>query len=254
MTATLKFRGLTGDEVTRLVSSLLRDWQASKVTIEDPALTKLKTRLTTTLASYQEGLAQLKDQATLEELAEADRQRDNDLQLLFGHLKLAKWKSSKEEKAAYKLLRPLFDGVSKAKKANYEEESAYINRLVGQLGTAPYQAAATLLGLTKPLQDLTKSQAAMEDLLLKKHTTNGSRKVYDNKASRQVLEATYRRLGLYLTIMSEEVGTAAYTKLLKVYDNNTSLFKPLAMVHKAKGKEEESDQAETPAPPSPQEP
>lgn len=251
MVTSFQTRGLNRDEFTRLIESLLRDWQASKVASDDVVLTKLKTRLTTTLASYQESLAQVTDQGATESLLAADQARDKDLRWLYEMVKLAQWQKGKEEQAAYKTLWPLFTDAIKAQKANYEEESAYISRLLGQLGTAPYQAAATLLGLTKGIQELTKSQAAMEALLLKKHTAKASQKVYDKKALRKTLQDTYQRLGHYLLIMSEEVGTVAYTKLFKVYQTNHELFKPLATRYPLKSKERPASAPQ--AEPAPQE-
>lgn len=225
---------LSNDEFSRLVTSLLRDWQASHVTLDDVVLTKLKTKLTQQSELFRDGLAVVKDKALRQELEEADKIRDQDLQILAEMVKLGRYARTTEEKAAYQLLSPLFTGLAKAKQANYEEESAYVNRLLKHLKEEKYQESVRQLNMTKAIQTLSKSQAAFEALLLKRHTTNNSKLVYDNKANRKALQETYTRLGDYLYITSEEIGTPAYQKLYRVYQTNSDLFKPLTINRKAK--------------------
>lgn len=236
--ASLSVSRLSNGEFSRLVTSLLRDWQASRVSVEDTVLTKLKTRLSSQSELFLEGLASIKSRDVSDELEEADKVRDQDLQLLHEMVKLSRYARTAEEKEAYKAISPLVKEVPKAKRSGYEEESAYINRLLTQLKKSEYQAYARTLNLTKQVQAITKSQEAFEGLLLKRHNQTAAQVVYDNKAARKALQDTYQRLGDYLYIMSEETNTTAYDKLYKIYVTNNDFFKPLVNKPKSKAKED----------------
>lgn len=235
---TLNLSKLNHREFSRLISSLLRDWQASKVTVEDAVLTKLKNRLTQDLETFDSGLSQIKDTKLTKTIEENDKLRENDLQLLYEQVKLARLARSKEDREAYDSLKPLFDRAAKAKRSGYEEGTAYIKHLLNQLQSADYQPHVQRLNLTKAVTELTKSQEAFETLLLKRHNKASSQVVYDNKKTRQELEESYKKLAYYLYVMSAETGTVAYTKLYKMFKANNDAFKVLTTNTRGKAKTE----------------
>lgn len=241
--ATLYLGKLSNGEFRRLVTSLLRDWQGAKVTVEDAVLTKLKNRLTEELSTFAEGLADLKDNQTAKAIEEADKLRDQQLQLLADTIKLGRYGLTSEEKEAYKLLNPLFKDLKKVKQSNYEEESAAILKLLDQLKKAELQAPIKTLNVTKPIQNVTKSQEAFDLLLAKRQSTRTSKVVYDNKAARKALQETYTKLSDYLYVMADEATPVAYGKLYKVFKANNDAFKPLTADKKKK-----ADAAVSPSP------
>lgn len=223
------FNRLSHGEFYRMVTGFLRDWQASKLTIEDPVLTKLKTRLTQEVETFGQALAEVKDSQAAKDLEEADRLRDQHLQLLADSVKLGRYGHSPEEKEAYQALAPLFKGVSKAKRSNYEEESSYVLTLLAQLKKTEYQTFSRSLNLTKGIQNLTKSQEAFDKLLTQRNASKSGKVTYDTKATKKVLQETYTKLADYLYVMADEATPLTYGKLYKIFVTNHEVFKPLTV-------------------------
>lgn len=243
---TIGISRLSNKELSRLVVSLLKEFQDSRVTIEDLVLTKLRTRLAQESEQFVAGLSEVKDKSVKEDMVAADKARDLDLQQLYDMVKLGRYAKTTEEKEAYKKLLPLFKGLTKAKYDNNEEESAFINSLLAQLKQTDYQAHVRSLNLTKVVASLTKSQADFEVLVHAQINKVHAKTVFDSKKYRKSLEETYNRLSDYLYIMSEEHGTVAYQKLYKLYAANSNYFKPLVNQHKPKAKKD-TPKAEEPS-------
>lgn len=227
---------LNNREFSRLVSSLLRDWQASKVTLDDPVFTKLKTRLTQQSELLHQGLSEVKDSQAAKDLDKADKLRDQNLQFLADSIKLGRYAQTTEEQAAYEALKPFFKDTAKIKRSNYEEESESINGILNQLKKTELQPHVRALNLTKAVASLTKSQTDFEALLLKRHTGKTTQTVYDNKKARKDLQETYILLADYLHVMSKEATPVAYKKLYQIFATNSDFFKPLTSSRKAKDK------------------
>lgn len=245
---TLNLKKLSNKEFSRLVINLLRDWQTAKVTLEDPVLTKLKTRLTQESDLLHQGLYVVNDNSTIKDMEKADQARDLHLQLLADTVKLGRFAQTPEEKAAYNLIKPLFKDVAKVKQKSYEAESSSINGILDQLKKTELQAPVKSLNLAKPIQLLTKSQEDFEALTLKRHTGKPAKIVYNNKLARKNLQETYQILADYLYIMQKELGTVAYKKLYQTLETNATFFKHLTGSRKTKDSEKApSDQT----PPSP---
>lgn len=229
---------LSNKEFSRLITSLLRDWQTVKASVDDAVLTKLKTRLTQQSELFYQGLSDIRDSQTAKEIDAADKLRDQHLQLLAEMVKWGRLATVPEDKEAYKLLNPLFKEVAKIKKSNYEEESLSINALLDQLKKPEFQTAIRTLNLTKAIQQLTASQDAFDKRLAKRQSTKTTKVVYDNKQARKDLQETYLKLVDYLYVMADEATPVAYGKIYKVLVANSDTFKPLTVNRKAKGKEE----------------
>lgn len=250
----LNLAKLNNKEFSRLVTSLLRDWQGVKATVDDPVLTKLKNRLTQQSEVFYQGLVEVKDSTTAKAIEEADQQRDNNLQFLAEMVKWGRLATTSEAKEAYKVLMPLFKDVRKIKKSNYEEESLLLNGLLDQLKKPEYQTHLRNLDLMKAFQNLTKSQEAFDALLAKRQTTKTTKVVYDNKKSRKDLQATYDQVDKYLSVMADEATPVAYGKLYKIFVANEAVFKPLTASKKNKDKADQTPPVSDGVNPSPDHP
>lgn len=225
---------LSHKELVHLSASLLRDIEASKVNLEDALYGKIKKRLADSQALLEAALKKPNNKLLRQDLEEADQTRDLDLQLLADTIKLGRFAKTKEGKDAYQLLQPHFKGLASHKASHYEAESAFVNQLLSLFKESSYQTALRSLNATKPLEELTRSQAAFDALLLKFHQNHSSQTVYDLKKIRKDLKDTYKRLGDYLQILSEESNTVASKKLYAIYVANNELFSPLTATSKKK--------------------
>lgn len=222
----LNLRKLSNKEFSRFMSSLLRDWQSVKATVDDPVLTKLKTRLSQQSDVLYQGLGEVKDSQMAKDIEAADKLRDQHLQLLAEMVKTGRLATVTEDKEAYQVIAPLFKDVSKIKRSNHEEASLSINTLLDQLKKTEFQAAIRTLNLSKA--------------------------IYDNKQARQDLMETYTALNHYLAVMAKEATPIAYGKLYKVLVATEETFKPLTKDKKAKEKAGQASPERQPEPASEQ--
>lgn len=244
--APLHFSRLSHREVYRLTVSFLRDSKDTPIPENDLILKSILKRLEQETERFHQGLSAVKDTGLSRELAQADKQRDQALQTLQDLIYLHRHSQSADKQEAYQLLKPLVANITRIKKSHYELESAHLTGLLKQLKTPDMAQASALLQLTPAITELTKSQQAFDQLMLKRHLNKLKQPNYHNKETRQNLQDTYQRLGDYLQIAAEEVQTPIYQTLYRIYQTNTAFFRPLTYQRHRKNQTESSTVTDIP--------
>lgn len=232
----LAYTKLSAKQFSNLASSLLRDWTAARITVEDVVLTKLKTKLQEDSERYRKGISKVKDKVSREEVAELDQQRDRQLTLLLETVQLYRYATEPEVKTAYKLLSSLLKDAKKMRRANFVDESEYITGLLTQFKESNYQSHVQTLKLSPAITALTKSQEAFDVALQKSRSLLQAKEQDDLTALRKGLQELYQDLQDYLHVMATYSDKVVYKRLNDIFVTNQNAVKALSLPRKTSSK------------------
>lgn len=208
----------------------------------DESLVALVNQLKTQLPVYKKSLEQVRASDKTKSIAQADKERDDDLQALQNALKAFRSTKRPNEAEAYTSLNLLFKQYKEADSRNYEAQTLLVATLLEKLATAPYQAQVTLLGLKRFVDSLAESNAAFEAIYASRSKDQLTKVSYDVKELRSQLQFTYQLVADYINITAQVKSLKLYKDLLGVVNNSRKAYADiLARTGKREEKAQETD-------------
>lgn len=185
----------------------------------DEVIETLMSAIRTQLPLFQNSLNKVKGSSETSTLLDLDRERDQDLQVLFDAISLHRYTKDLNKKAAYDYLRRLFASYKGIKRADYERESALLTGLLKTLAQGEAKEAVEALNIKHYVTALENSQAAFEEIFSKRARVESKKVTIDSRQLRDDLLKSYRKLGLYLELRADVIKDPVAQNLLVAYNS-----------------------------------
>ena len=176
------------------------------------------------ISTYNKALEQIRASEESKKIAEADRNRDADIQALKDSIKPYRNAKNETEKNAYTAIKIVLDQYKGIENNAYEEETIKINTLVTKLQSTDYTAHITALGISKFITQLSASNTAFNDLFAHRSYQTSQKETYDVKALRKIMTADYNTLANYIVALANVKTDPFYKEVLTVINNSRKYF------------------------------
>ena len=173
---------------------------------------------------YNKALDQVRASEESKKIAEADRNRDADLQALKDSIKPYRNAKNETEKNAYTAIKIVLDQYKGVENNAYEEETIKINTLVTKLQSSDYTTHIATLGISKFVTQLSASNITFNDLFAHRSYQTSQKETYDVKALRKVMTADYNTLANYIVALANVKTDPFYKEVLTVINNSRKYF------------------------------
>ena len=211
---TLKMSLLTNIESAQLIKHLLGDLATIQTSLSDAPLLNYVRGLTTSLINLEPALVPVtKDDATTKVKA-ADKSRKEATKALGMAINQGSVSDDAAEQDAHHSLSIIFDAHKNNKSHNYEGETTLVDTLLNNLTAANLADKVAILGLQRYIDRLRNSNEAFKAIATDRSTAKAQKEVFDTKALRAELYATYDDFVHYVLAMSKAHNTTEFTSVL----------------------------------------
>ena len=180
---------------------------------------------------YNDALMQIRAQAETLELIALDQARDKKITTLRRALSVFEHSDDATEKAAYTLIKIVLNTYKGIELANYEAESLGVDNLIAELRNAAHLPAVQTLKLEANITNLETANATFKNKFDIRSTDTINTTVYDTKALRKTILATYKELAEYVLVMAKRRNTQYYLDILKIVNNGREYFATILARH-----------------------
>ena len=218
-------QGLHHAEFGQFIIRLYEDFGKTSLDVAfDADFKTLFDALQSKITTYNKALEQIRASEESKKIAEADRNRDADVQALKDSIKPYRNAKNETEKSAYTAVKIVLDQYKGVENNAYEEETIKINTLVAKLQSADYTAHITALGIGKFITQLSASNNAFNDLFAHRSYQTSQKETYDVKVLRKVMTAEYNILVTYIVALANVKTDSFYKEVLGVINNSRKYF------------------------------
>lgn len=218
-------QGLHHAEFGQFIIRLYEDFDKTSLDIAfDADFKTMFDALQSKITTYNKALEQIRASEESKKIAEADRNRDADIQALKDSIKPYRNAKNETEKNAYTAIKIVLDQYKGIENNAYEEETIKINTLVTKLQSSDYTAYITALGISKFITQLSASNTAFNDLFAHRSYQTSQKETYDVKALRKVMTAEYNTLANYIVALANVKTDPFYKEVLTVINNSRKYF------------------------------
>ena len=218
-------QGLHHAEFGQFIDRFINDFSEANLDLNtDTDFKTIFERLKAKTPAYNKALMQIRENENTKKIAELDKERDNDFQVLKDSIKPYRNAKKDPQIKAYNTLKILLDEYKNIATLSYEEETKKISSLLSSLKSSDYQSHITTLKIEEFISELEKSNTAF-NILFGEHLAQTIRKEsYDTKALRKEITDIYRKLTSYIIAVVEIKTDPFYRKTLEVINNSRKYY------------------------------
>lgn len=221
----LKLQSLHHAEMGQLAVRFFEDFEnAGLAKGTDADFDMLYSALQNLLPGYNAAVDQVQANEESQNIANADRLRDQDYMALKNALKPHRTTRDETERAAYSLLATLFSQYRSVETNAYEEETLRLNNLLAALAAEDKAEAVATLGMQKFVDRLAASNADFNSLFAHRSNVVSQKVSYDVKALRKGITEAYKRMANYTATMADVKSAPFHKNTLAVLNTGRKYF------------------------------
>lgn len=212
-------------ESGQFIVRFLTDFSNSATQVaQDPEFDALFQSLTTQSPIFNNALMQIQARAESDELLRLDGVRDKKIATFRTAFNVFRYTDDADEKNAYTTINMVLKTYKGVEKLNFEAESLAVSNFIAELRSAQFLPSLQTLGLENHLNTLEIANNNFKTLFSSRSTAVTNTEVYDTKALRKNILATYKEMAEYGYVMAKRKNTPFYINLLNVLNTGRSYY------------------------------
>lgn len=190
----------------------------------DPDFKEMHLELVAQSPIFNLALSQIKARAESQALLKLDVSRDKKISTLRKAFGVAKNSDDAAEQVAYDKIKIVFNAYKGIESLNFPAESLAITNLISELRNGNHLPAVQVLGLMPHINNLETANTNFITTFDSRSTSVISTEVYDTKALRKKILATYNDLANYIQFKVKRTNNAYYNSVLTSVNYSRKYF------------------------------
>lgn len=212
-------------ESGQFIIRFITDFDNSAETVStDTEFDTLMSNLRLQSPHFENALMQIQARAESEQLLKLDESRDKKVVTFRNAVNVFRYAEAENEKEAYAKMKIVLKNYKGIEKMNFEAESLAVSNFIAELRSAQFLPSLQTLGLENHLNTLEIANNNFKTLFSSRSTAVTNTEVYDTKALRKNILATYKEMAEYGYVMAKRKNTPFYINLLNVLNTGRSYY------------------------------